>query len=217
VEHGVGNNMSTDLDLAIPLDVEPIVGHEEILRCQTPWMQVNHTCDFPYWFVEEVEQLPFEGRLMNCPRNPKKFIEFLYGPGWNEPAEKDRSGYCGNYYPLSHWLDYVELQRELKQPRNILRSPYSPHCRIDTKKCKKSRDCCEVHKKEMVDFLLNIFSDNEIDFAIENNCFTLKAKKYDDVVCLSESITAYDVEILDDEINLYYSKINKNKIVIKFA
>lgn len=220
LEHGVGDDLSSGLDLAIPLDMEPINSREEVLRCRTPWMQVNHTCDFPFWFVEEVEQRSFEGKLLNCPRHPERFLEFLYGPGWKEPEKKDKSGYCGNYYPLSHWLDYVELQRELKQPINVLRESPAPYCRIDTEKCEKpNKNCCGVHKKEMMNFLSKALVEKEVSFRInfDENYFMVKAENFGKVSELKELFnTYYNAKFYRNKIHLYYSKINRNKIIIYF-
>jgi len=91
--------------LAFPQD-GPYNHNRPIMRNKLEWMQVNHTTDFPYWFVSELWETELNGKMMPCPRYPKKFVELIYGPKWKKPRSK--STISGNYYPLSHWFDFAD-------------------------------------------------------------------------------------------------------------
>ncbi len=208
-------HQATNLTLDIPLD-ERINSNTPILRCEAPWLQVNHTADFPYWFVQKVEQIEFEGIPLNVPRHPQKFIEFLYGPDWQTPKDKDQTGYGGNYYPLSHWLNYIHDD----QKKYLLKHQKSPYCRYDTKNCTVPNVCCDWHKADMMHMVSDFFNNSQIDYFVsyQEGHFTIKMKHYEEITKQSEKWgDFYDVERLPKKINIFTSKTNRNKITIRFG
>lgn len=217
IYHGVGESMSTGIKLDIPLDLEPIESDEKIMQCDLQGTQVNHTCDFPSWFVEELDQRHFEGKLMKCPRHPEKFVELIYGPNWHTPIKGESLGYCGNYYPLSHWIDYVELQKKVKQPKIHLQKSNRPFCRFDTLKCQQPNTCCEIHLKELMDFAIENFRYYKISFIMRENSFFVKKEHYQFLKKIKKYFNQYYfVKYFEDKIYLCYSQSNRNKIVIYF-
>lgn len=77
---------------------------------QTIWgSQLDHTTDMPYWFVEKLVKRRFGERHFYCPRRPKKFLEFRYGPMWYYPYHWQGSSYWGgNATPLTEPLSWVK-------------------------------------------------------------------------------------------------------------
>jgi LicD family len=101
-----------------PEDYPPLL--EDHIRSNIPiithkiWgSQLNHTTDMPFWFVKELEQRQIAGKWINCPRKPKKYLKFRYGPFWETPYHwNDRQNYHwgGNVMPLTKSLNYVKRQ-----------------------------------------------------------------------------------------------------------
>lgn len=106
-KHPVKDIVRTTMELAMPLD-EKIDSDETILKCMVPWFQVNHTTNFPLWYVNEPTKIDMEGRMMCCPKFPKTVTKFIYGPDWKTPQKKSPNVWLGNYYPLSTWLEFIK-------------------------------------------------------------------------------------------------------------
>jgi hypothetical protein len=108
-EHAVGKAAWTELSprLYDPLEWKAPETEEKIMNCPVSWMNQNHTCDFPAWFVDKTWPYELNGRSLPGPRHGPLFCELLYGPGWAWPAGKSTAGLCGNFYSLSTWLQVV--------------------------------------------------------------------------------------------------------------
>jgi len=100
-----------------PADLAPNKHREQPkgkeLICATGGFRWDHTWDFPYWFVKEMEQKSFAGKKINCPRHPYFFIKMRYGADWKIPVKKGEEGvyWGGNAFPLSKSIDYIRKHR----------------------------------------------------------------------------------------------------------
>jgi len=93
-----------------PLLEEHIKDNIPIITSKLWGCQINHTTDIPYWFIKKLEKREFAGKMINCPRHPKKFIQFRYGDNWRYWYHWASNEYpaVGNVYPLTTSLDYVK-------------------------------------------------------------------------------------------------------------
>lgn len=93
-----------------PLLEEKIDKDTPIITQKIWGAQLDHTTDMPYWFVEELVDRKFAGRMMKCPRHPKWFLAFRYGPFWRTPFHWQSANYRwgGNVTPLTESLAYIE-------------------------------------------------------------------------------------------------------------
>ena len=73
----------------------------------------NPKTSFPYWYVEELEEVIINNKPYPCPRHPEKILEYHYGPDWRTPINcleagaKKRRGYNRSGTP--YYSDYKKL------------------------------------------------------------------------------------------------------------
>lgn len=212
----------SEFKLFVPQD-GPLSDDDPILRHFSWWIQVDHTLDFPYWFVDQLWTVPIEGKLMPCPKFPEKVCQLTYGDLWETPYYKSGSGYCGNCQPLSWWLDFVHEKQnhDYSQRFKYQNFKETSYCRLDTPACILPNSCCREHIKEMLSYLAWVLEYNDIKFKSENQQILVDPKDYWRTMSLAYVIKEEVKYELDgwsrDFATLYFSNKNRNNVKIKFV
>ncbi len=207
-----GRSHRSKIDLAEKLD-KKIHSDEPVLKCPTSFMQVDHTCDFPKWFIDTPWQIPLEGKLAACPRHPGNFLEFIYGDEWPQPQPKRGNGACGNYHPLSHWLKFVD-DHKLESANT---SNYQ--CRVDTPACDPPNQCCANHVNELLRVVTGKLRRSEIWHSVEGNEVYVKPTDFQSIKEMFErKIKAMDCGYVFYSYNarceVHFSEMNSNMVKI---
>ena len=71
------------------------------------WKLVNKY--FPKFYVEESEKIEFIGELFDVPKNPERFVEYMYGKNWRIPQK----GRHARLFP--YWMIHIHVWRFIKR------------------------------------------------------------------------------------------------------
>ncbi len=82
----------------------------KICRCFGPGAQMDHTGDFPYWFVEKTDTIRMHGYKLPVPRLREEFLTIRYGD-WRIPVKKEDNYWGGNARTLRQSLEVVRRHK----------------------------------------------------------------------------------------------------------
>lgn len=93
------------------VNAKPIKDNIFICRIVEPNGDIDHTCEFPYWFIKEMDTVKLEGKPIVCPRSKFQFIRFRYGNDWQIPVKKMWAYTGGNAFPLQTLIKFVKAKK----------------------------------------------------------------------------------------------------------
>ena len=77
--------------------------------------------NIPSIFLNKLSKISIFNRSYNCPKNPKKFLELMYGDWKTENRTEIKENYLNeNFYKNNNWNYYVLLSRAINKISNIL-------------------------------------------------------------------------------------------------
>ena len=82
------------------LDIDVYL-HSEFPYKYRYWRLVSKL--FPKFYVEETEKIPFNGGLYDVPKNPERFVKYMYGKNWRIPQK----GKHARLYP--RWMIHIHI------------------------------------------------------------------------------------------------------------
>ena len=93
-----------------PIDKNKINETDLICVAGGPGTRLDHTSDFPYWFVDRLDKIKFEGKYIASPRMSEHFLDMRFG-NWQDPIKKCDAYFGGNARSLRESLQYVNNQK----------------------------------------------------------------------------------------------------------